>query len=100
MRRVHSSPEVIASEANLVEVRKKEADVGTYSRGSGVDEGFCGGDGLSCKRNFGPESHSEACSWATVFGLVPISAGLEDVSIYSHCEAVDRVRMELILFAI
>ena len=100
IRRVHSSPEVIVSVANLVEVRKNEADVGTYFEGSGADEDFCGGDGLFCSKNFGPESHSEACSWATVFCLVPISAGLEDVSIFSHCEAVDRMRRELILFAI
>ena len=45
-RRVHSSPEVIHSVANLVDVRKKEADGGTYCTGSGVGAAFCGGDGL------------------------------------------------------
>ena len=60
MRRVHSSPEVMLSVANLVDVRKNEADDGTYSTGSGFGSGFCGGDGLFWSRNLGPESHSEA----------------------------------------
>ena len=99
MRRVHSSPEAIFSVANLVDVLKKEADDGTYFTGSGVGRGFCGGDGSAWSKNLGPDSHSDACSWAIVFGLVPMSAGLDEVSMYSHCEAVDNVRMELILFA-
>ena len=55
-----------------------------------------GGLGSSRRRNDGPVSQSEASSFSTEIGRVPMSAGLWSVGTYCHWFGLDILRMALI----